>query len=138
VIELKQRVNLINKIHLFNSLKEDQLAGIAVKFDEIEVPANHVVFKRGDKPEGFYVIFKGKVNVTRPSDKKGEEVLIWLVAGDYFGEEALVENRNRSATITATEDTTLLFLSRQHFEELLVKYPNLKPNFLVAIKSHNI
>jgi CRP-like cAMP-binding protein len=138
VIELKQRVNLINKIHLFNSLKEDQLAGIAVKFDEIEVPANHVVFKRGDKPEGFYVIFKGKVNVTRPSDKKGEEVLIWLVAGDYFGEEALVENRNRSATITATEDTTLLFLSRQHFEELLVKYPNLKPNFLVAIKSHKL
>ncbi len=138
MIELKQRVNLINKIHLFNGLKEDQLSGIAVKFDEVEVPANHVVFKRGDKPEGFFIIFEGKVNVTRPHEKIGEEVLIWLVSGDYFGEEALVENRNRSATITATQDTTLLFLSREHFEEVLGTYPNLKPNFLVAIKSHKL
>ncbi len=138
MIELKERVNLINKIHLFNGLKEDQLAGIAVKFDEMIAPANQVVFKRGDKPEGFYVVFKGRVNVTRPHEKKDDEVIIWLVAGDYFGEEALVENRNRSATITAIEDTTLLFLSRQHFDELLVKYSNLKPNFLVAIKSHKL
>jgi len=138
VIELKQRVTLINKIHLFNGLKEDQLAGIAVKFDEIEVPAGQIVFKRGDKPEGFYVVLKGKVNVTRSREKNGEEVIIWLVPGDYFGEEALVENRNRSATITATEDTTLLFLSCAHFNELLGKYPNLKPNFLVAIKSHKL
>jgi hypothetical protein len=138
VIDVKQRVILINKIHLFNGLKEDQLAGIAPKFEEIEVPAGGVVFKRGDKPEGFYIIYKGKVNVTRPHEKKGDEVIIWLVAGDYFGEEALVENRNRSATITAVEDTSLLFLSRQHFDELLGTYPKLKPNFLVAIKSHKL
>ncbi len=137
MIELQPRVNLINKIHLFNGLKEDQLKEIAPKFDEREVAAGQTVFKRGDKPEGFYIIFKGKVNVTRPHEKS-EEVIIWLVRGDYFGEEALVENRNRSATITAVEDTTLLFLSRQHFDELLGKYPNLKPNFLVAIKSHKL
>lgn len=138
MIELKQRVALLNKIHLFNGLKEDQLASISAKFEEREVPANQVIFKQGDKPEGFYIIFKGKVNVTRPHDKKGEELLIWLVAGDYFGEEALVENRNRSATITAIEDTVLLFLTRAHFEELISKYANLKPNFLVAIKSHKL
>jgi len=138
VIEINQRVGLIRKIHLFNGLKEDQLAGIGAKFEEREVPAKQVVFKQGDKPDGFYIVFKGKVNVTRPHQKKGEEVLIWLVAGDYFGEEALVENRNRSATVTTMEDTTLLFLTREHFEELLVKYSNLKPNFMVAIKSHKL
>ena len=138
MIEINQRVGLIRKIHLFNGLKEDQLAGIGAKFEEREVPAKQVVFKQGDKPDGFYIVFKGKVNVTRPHQKKGEEVLIWLVAGDYFGEEALVENRNRSATVTTMEDTTLLFLTREHFEELLVKYSNLKPNFMVAIKSHKL
>ncbi len=138
MIELKQRTAVINKIHLFNGLKEDQLAGIAVKFEEIVKPANEVIFKRGDKPEGFYIIFKGKVKVTRPNTKEGEQVLIWLVANDYFGEEALVENRTRSATITTLEDTTLLFLTRAHFEELIAQYPKLKPNFLVAIKSHKL
>ena len=138
MIEINQRVGLIRKIHLFTGLKEDQLAGIGAKFEEREVPAKQVVFKQGDKPDGFYIVFKGKVNVTRPHQKKGEEVLIWLVAGDYFGEEALVENRNRSATVTTMEDTILLFLTREHFEELLVKYSNLKPNFMVAIKSHKL
>jgi CRP-like cAMP-binding protein len=138
VIELIQRVGLLRKIHLFNGLGEDQLTSISEKFEEREMPADHVVFKKGDKPEGFYIIFKGKVNVTRPHEKKEAEVLIWLVTGDYFGEEALVENRNRSATITTMEDTTLLFLTRAHFEELLVKFPILKPNFLVAIKSHKL
>ncbi|MCA1899156.1 MAG: cyclic nucleotide-binding domain-containing protein [Chloroflexi bacterium] len=139
MIELRQRVNLINRIHLFNGLKEDQLAGIAVKFEEREVPAGQVIFKRGDKPDGFYVVFKGKVNVTRPNEKKGdEEVIVWLVGGDYFGEEALVENRSRSATITAVEDSLLLFMPREHFHSLLTAYPKLKPNFLVAIKSHKL
>jgi hypothetical protein len=138
VIDTKQRVILLNKIHLFSGLKEDQLAGIAVKFDEVEAPVGKVVFKRGDKPDGFYIVFKGKVNVSRPHPQQGEEVIIWLVAGDYFGEEALVENRNRSATITAAEDAILLFLSRKHFDELLGTYPKLKPNFLVAIKSHKL
>lgn len=138
MIELKQRVNLINKIHLFNGLKEDQLASIAVKFEEIAAPANKMIFKRGDKADGFYIIFKGKVNVSRPRNTEDEEVIIWLVAGDYFGEEALVENRSRSATLTATEDSQLLFLTRANFDELLGKFPNLKPNFLVAIKSHKL
>ena len=133
MIEISQRVGLIRKIHLFNGMKEDQLASMGAIFEERDMPARHVVFRQGDKPDGFYIVFKGKVNVTRPRDKKGEEFLIWLVAGDYFGEEALVENRNRSATIETMEPTTLLFLSRQHFEELLVKYSNLTPNFLVAI-----
>ncbi len=139
-MELRQRVNLINKIHLFNGLKEDQLADIAVKFEELRYSANDIVFKRGDKPNGFYIVTKGKVNVIRPDseDKKKERVWIWLVAGDYFGEEALVENRNRSATITAAEDTHLLFLSRANFHDLLGKFSKLKPNFLVAIKSHKL
>ncbi len=140
MIELKQRVDIINKIHLFNGLKEDQLASIASKFEERHYKAGDIVFKFNDKPDGFYVITKGKVNILRPNkeDKNKELVYIWLVAGDYFGEEALVENRTRSATIKAYEDTDLLFMSRANFEELLVKYAKLKPNFMVAIKSHKL
>ncbi|MBP6177563.1 MAG: cyclic nucleotide-binding domain-containing protein [Anaerolineales bacterium] len=138
MIDTNQRVAILKKIHLFVGLKDDQFAAMAAKFVERELPANQTVFKRGDKPDGFYIVFRGKVDVVRPGSKKDNEVLIWLVAGDYFGEEALVENRDRSATITTVEPTTLLFLTRAHFEELLVKYPNLKPNFLVAIKSHKL
>ena len=137
MIEHKQRVVFLNRVHLFNGLKEDELAGIAVKLEERTFPAESVVFERGAKPDGFYLIYKGKVKVTRPSEK-GEDFLAWLSAGDYFGEEALFENRNRSATIRTLEDSVILFLSREGFENLLKQYEKLRPNFLVAIKSRKL
>jgi CRP-like cAMP-binding protein len=137
VIETKQRVIFINKIHLFNGLKEEQLSGIASKMEEREIGANKIIFQKGDKPDGFYIIFKGRVKVSRPKTD-GDEFLAWLTGGDYFGEEALFEDRNRSATITAVDPTTIFFLSRKSFEELLARFTNLKPNFLVAIKSRKL
>ena len=137
MIELKQRVIFLDKMHLFNGLKEEQLAGIGQTLAEREAPSGSIIIKRGDKPDGFYMVYKGKVKVTRPSEK-GEDFLAWLAPGDYFGEEALFENRNRSATITAMEDCVLLFLSRDGFEKLLTQYERLKPNFKVAIKSRKL
>lgn len=129
----------LDKIHLFNGLKEPQLSGIAQTLREQEVRSGTVIFKRGDKPTGFYMVYKGKVKVTRPSASgKGDEFLAWLAPGDYFGEEALFENRTRSATISAMEDCVLLFLSRKEFEKLLNQYEKLKPNFKVAIKSRRL
>jgi len=137
MIEIKQRVIFLDKIHLFNGLKEEQLAGIGQTLVEREVRSETIIFKRGEKPDGFYMIYKGKVKVTRPGEK-GEEFLAWLAPGDYFGEEALFENRNRSATITTMEDCVFLFLTRSGFEKLLTQYEYLKPNFKVTIKSRKL
>jgi len=137
VIETKQVVNFLDKIHLFNGLKEADLSGIAAQLEERRLPADTLIFERGSKPDGFYMIFKGKVKVTRPSDK-GEDILAWLITGDYFGEEALFENRNRSASIRTVEDTTILFLSREDFDALIKRYSKLEPNFQVAIKSRKL
>jgi CRP-like cAMP-binding protein len=137
VIELKERNAFLNRIHLFNGLKDNDLTGISTKLEERIYPADSVIFERGAKPDGFYLVFKGKVKVVRPRER-GEDFLAWLNAGDYFGEEALFENRNRSATIKAVEDTTILFLSREGFDSLLTKYEKLRPNFLVSIKSRKL
>ncbi len=124
-------------MHLFNGLKEEQLSGIAQKLVERELAADQVIFKINDKPDGFYMIYKGRVKVSLPREK-GENFLAWLAPGDYFGEEALFEKRNRSATITAMEDSVILFLSRDGFDALLKQYERLKPNFKVAIKSRRL
>jgi signal-transduction protein with cAMP-binding, CBS, and nucleotidyltransferase domain len=135
VIELNERVDLLRKIHLFAGLKLDQVSGVAAIFEEREMPNGQVIFKYGDKPDGFYILFKGRVKVTRPNKKGEEDILARLTVGDYFGEEALFENRDRSATITTIDNCVFLFLSRAGFESLLSKHENLKPNFTVAIKN---
>jgi len=138
VIESPQRVAFLDKIHLFNGLDQTQLGGIAGKLTEKEVSAGAVIFKRGDKPDGFYLIYKGRVKVTMPTPEKGERQIATLTAGDYFGEEALFENRNRSATITAVDACVLLFVARPVFDALLEQYEKLKPNFKVSIRSRKL
>lgn len=93
MIETKERVIFLDKIHLFSGLEQDQLAGIAVRLEEREVSAGTVIFKRHDKPDGFYMVYKGKVKVTVPNGEKGERQISVLYGGDYFGEEALFERR---------------------------------------------
>ncbi len=137
MIEINERNIFLNKIHLFNGLKEDQLTGISVKLEERVYPADAIIFDFGAKPDGFYLIYKGNVNVVRPR-KQGEDFLAWLATGDYFGEEALFEHRNRSATVKTAEETVILFLSQEGFEDLLTKYETLRPNFLVSIKSRKL
>ncbi len=137
MIELKDRIFFLNKIHLFGGLKDDQLAAIAVTLEERTLLADEVIFVRGAKPDGFYLIFKGKVKVTRPREN-GSDFLAILSAGDYFGEEALFEKRDRSATLTTMEDSILLFLSRDEFDKLLTQNEKIRPNFLVAIKSRKL
>jgi len=138
VADLTQKVAFLNRIHLFNGMQEQDLAGIAVKLEERDYIENEVVFERDSDPDGFYMVFRGRVMVSRPTET-GRGFLAWLVAGDYFGEEALFQKRKkRSATITAVENTILFFLSRTDFDELLTRYPKLAPNFQVAIKSRQL
>ncbi len=137
MIELKDRISFLNKIHLFSGLNENELGGIAAKLKEQTPSTNAVIFERGSKPDGFYLIYKGKVNVTRPREN-GTDFLAFLTAGDYFGEEALFEKRDRSATITTAEASTILFLSKDDFDQLFTQYEKLRPNFLVAIKSRKL
>jgi CRP-like cAMP-binding protein len=138
VIEQSLLVSFLDRVHLFHGLDKAQLAGVAERFVDSTVPQGTVIFKRGDKPDGFYLVYKGRVKVSIPQGKNEERQLAYLVAGDYFGEEALFEKSTRSATITAMEETVLLYLSPLLFDALVKQYTPLQPNFRVAIKSRRL
>jgi CRP-like cAMP-binding protein len=135
----KQRAVFLSRIHLFVGMKLEQLEEIASRMEERPFPADAVIFERDTSPDGFYLIFNGSVKIIRrQEDGKSDEVLARLSESDYFGEEALVEHRKRSAAVQALEDSLLLFLSRERFDELIKKHEQLKPNFDVAIKSRRL
>jgi cyclic nucleotide-binding protein len=136
-IELPARIAFLKKIHLFHGLEEDELAAIAAELQEVPVAQGEVVFQQDKKADSFYLIYGGSVRIVRRQNKK-EFQLARLVREDYFGEMALVENRRRSATVTALTDTLLLVLSRQNFEKLYKQKPDLKLNLAVAIRSRQL
>ncbi|KAF0107652.1 MAG: hypothetical protein FD146_1686 [Anaerolineaceae bacterium] len=135
-IETPDRIAFLTRIHLFHDLNEDQFNAVAEGLDERSFRAGEEIIKEGEAGNCSYLIYSGKVRVTR---KGQEKPLATLVAGDYVGEESvLAKRRRRTATVTAVEDTLTLALTREYFRQLLKEAPALRANFVVTANSHRL
>jgi len=92
-------VEAISKVRLFADLDHDEVAQIARLFKERTFAAGETVIKEGSGGAAFYVIESGEVSVTI-----GGELRATLGPGDYFGEVALIDEGERIASITATDE----------------------------------
>ena len=84
----------------------------------VTLGARQKVFERGDTGESFYIIEKGSVIV-----HDGALVLNELAEGEAFGEIAGLGGMPRTATVTATEDLTLLRVEREALYSVLQTEP---------------
>ena len=79
-----------------------------------------MVIKQGDEGDYFYIIVSGKCAVTRETPLSREGIkLAELGVGDTFGEEALIAEAKRNATVTMMTDGVLMRLNKQDFRELM-------------------
>jgi CRP-like cAMP-binding protein len=80
--------------------------------------AGTVLFREGDAGQEMFVVHSGKVELTRRMrDHDGH--LLYVPAGEFFGEMAIVNNRPRSATATVVEDAELLVIDARTFESMI-------------------
>jgi hypothetical protein len=101
---------LLRGIPMFTPLGPVGLERLAQRLEPVEVPAGRPIIIEGDDGDRFFVIASGAVDVSH-----GSEVIRREVAGDFFGEIALMRDVPRTATVTAVEETRLLALDREDF-----------------------
>ena len=106
----------------FIKLPPTDIQRLLQTLQSITVNAGDTVIRQGDEGDYFYIISKGSCSVTRLASGEGWDVpLAELGKGDFFGEEALVSDATRNATVTMMTDGTLMRLSKKDFVELLKK-----------------
>jgi formylglycine-generating enzyme required for sulfatase activity/CRP-like cAMP-binding protein/rhodanese-related sulfurtransferase len=90
------------------------------RMDSVYLRAGDTVIRQGDEGDYFYIVRSGRCTVSRkPSAEGTEVVLAELSEGDIFGEEALVSDTRRNATVNMKTDGTLMRVSKDDFIELL-------------------
>jgi len=93
--------------------------------EPVEYNAGDVVVRQGDPGDDFYIIQEGRCQVTRKAAEGGKDVkLAELQNGDSFGEEALLAETTRNATVSMITEGVLMRLSKQNFIDL-IKNPTL-------------
>ena len=112
-------IELLKKIHLFDSLTERELE----KIKNICVMETHakdtILFHDGDLGNRCYLIIKGAVRISKFIPNIGEEALAVLKEGDYFGEMALIDNFPRSAHAIANTDIEVLAIDKTELDYVL-------------------
>ena len=102
--------SLLRGLELFAPLPLGTVENLALRLSEQEVSAGEEVIREGDSGERFYVIADGDFDVTCTRGAFPS-----LVAGDVFGEIALLRDVPRTATVTARTGGLLYVLDREAF-----------------------
>ena len=104
----------------FHRIPPANIQAVLMRMENITRKAGDVIIKQGDEGDYFYIVTGGKCVVTRetPTNKSGIK-LAELGIGDGFGEEALISDAKRNATITMLTDGSLVRLAKEDFKKLL-------------------
>jgi CRP-like cAMP-binding protein len=104
----------------FHRIPPANLQAIFLRMQRVGYRAGEVVIKQGDEGDYFYAITKGRCVVTRETPLNREGIrLAELGPGDTFGEEALISESKRNATVTMLTEGALMRLNKQDFNTLL-------------------
>ena len=106
------------KYGAFAQLPSAHIEELLHRFKRINVKAGEVIIREGAEGDYYYVVENGKCRIERLIGGV-LMVLAELKSGDAFGEEALVSEAKRNATVTMKTDGMLLRLDKKDFIELL-------------------
>jgi len=130
-----EAVRLIDASPLFEDVPEEVLGELAGLATLTTMSRGQPVFRQGDRPNGFFVVRKGSMEVVEELPGGGERVLQTLARGDTFGELGLVEGAPRTATIRAAVRSELFSFDKGAFDSFMisvVRVPEFAPTLQAA------
>ena len=104
----------------FHKIPPANIQAIFMRMQQINYRTGDVILNQGAEGDYFYVLIRGSALVTRetPLSKEGIK-LAELNVGDTFGEEALISEAKRNATVTMQSDGAVMRLGKDDFKKLL-------------------
>jgi len=126
--ELLRRMGLIKRIGIFHDLPMENVSETFKRMHQRPVQAGETVVTQGEPGDAYYLIDTGEAEVVRTDPFTDETACVaHLGPGDGFGEESLLQEGLRNATVTMTAPGKLLVLNKSDFDELV------RPTFVEEI-----
>lgn len=133
---------LIKNFALFSSLSEEELIQSLDKIQIRHFAKKEIVLDHANVNQFMYVILSGAVKV-HISNEEGREVILAIhKTGDFFGEMSLIDGNATSATVTASDDSTIAIIAKKDFHSLILTQQKilfgLLQTFCQRIRASNI
>ncbi|MCB0837478.1 MAG: cyclic nucleotide-binding domain-containing protein [Bacteroidetes bacterium] len=120
-MENNQIIEALQQSKLFSQLDINDLQEISKKAKVRQFFANDIIVWQGQPSASLFLILNGIVAVKNIIGKQ-EHLLAYLMPGNSFGEVGILENRPRSATVSALSEVDVLVIQRDDFLSILQKH----------------
>jgi CRP/FNR family cyclic AMP-dependent transcriptional regulator len=127
----------LHNLSLFTGLEERDMQWLAERLHSKTFPAYTSIITAEQPGEVVYIILNGTVKVHIEQAGGADVVLAILGSGDTVGEMGMLDSAGRSASVETLEESTVLWMDRQNFQEAIQRLPGLSLN-LVRILSMRV
>ena len=114
---IEARIELLQRMPIFGGIRSDILQFLLTLCPVVFVPANDFFFREHDQADSMFVLQTGKVAVVKSWGEQ-EHVISILQEGDCFGEMAVMDHGQRSASVRAVEDCTAICIFAANLHRL--------------------
>jgi CRP/FNR family transcriptional regulator, cyclic AMP receptor protein len=115
------KVDALKRAPLFEGLSQKELEELAQRSEDMELESGTVLCREGEIGHEFFVIIEGEVEIERQGKSLGTRG-----AGDFIGEIALLEEIERTATVTAKSPLRVFVLTRTGFKRMVEQHPGVE------------
>uniref|UniRef100_A0A4W5MMZ2 cGMP-dependent protein kinase n=1 Tax=Hucho hucho TaxID=62062 RepID=A0A4W5MMZ2_9TELE len=120
LIKHAEYMEFLKSVPTFQGLSEEILSKLADVMEETHYRDGEYIIRQGARGDTFFIISKGKVNVTREDLPNDMPVYLRALGkGDWFGEKALQGEDIRTANVIAADAVTCLVIDRDSFKHLI-------------------
>lgn len=116
---------LLKKVPFFKDMPKAEFREVVDLLVSRVTPAGEVIIRQGEENESLFIIMRGVVRVSREESGRSRD-LATLMAGDFFGEIALLHGEARTATCRAISPCALYELTASDFARIRDKYAGIK------------
>jgi CRP-like cAMP-binding protein len=129
--------NRLSEFYMFSELQPSQITQLASGTKAIEVPRGTMLFNRGDRAHGFYLLLEGQIKLGVISPQGDEKVIGLIQPGQSFGEAVLFLERSFPIYAQATLESKVLLITRDAIFDILDNDVTVVRRMLAGISARN-
>lgn len=133
---MNERATVMRKLPFFGSLEESALLKLSEISKLKKADKGLMIFRQGEPADGMYFLVDGSVKIFKLSPDGKEHILHMVKAGQGFAEAALFMPTGYPAYAETLAKSTILFLPKQAFIDLLAKEPMISIGIIASLSGY--
>lgn len=126
----------LRQSRMFADLSSENLEAVAAVCSLKSLEKGEMLFREGDKAEGFYVLQTGAISVFKITPDGREQIICVFRPPESFAEVTLATVEVYPANAVALENSKIILVQRAGFRDLICRKPELSLHMLASMSLH--